>query len=110
MYSEKQKITVHLNYDLICLRRWANKRYTICSRWRICTERKQKWHINQIAIQTLTGSKPVTIKRILENYQTRLDDHNAKHELNPYDNRKPGIKIDEAINLVDLVPDGLNVV
>ncbi|GBE95630.1 hypothetical protein [Nostoc cycadae] len=75
-----------------------------------CTERNQKWHINQTAIQTLTGSKPATIKKILENYQIRLDDHNAKHELNPYDNRKPGIKIDEAINLVELVPDGLNVV
>jgi len=75
-----------------------------------CTERKQKWHINQTAIQTLTGSKPATIKKILENYQTRLDDHNAKHELNPYDNRKPEIKIDQAINLVELVPDGLNMV
>lgn len=75
-----------------------------------CTERSQKWHINQTAIQTLTGSKPATIKKILENYQPRLDDHNAKHGLNPYDNRKPGVKIDEAINLVELVPDGLNVV
>lgn len=74
-----------------------------------CTERNQKWHINQTAIQTLTGSKPATIKKILENYQTRLDDHNAKHGLNPYDNRKPGIKIDDAINLVELVPDGLSV-
>lgn len=75
-----------------------------------CTEKPQKWHINQTAIQTLTGSKPATIKKILENYQTRLDDHNTKHQLNPYDNRKPGIKIDEAINLVELVPDGLNMV
>jgi hypothetical protein len=75
-----------------------------------CTERKEKWHINQTAIQTLTGSKPATIKKILESYQIRLDDHNTKHDLNPYDNRKAWIKIDEAINLIELVPDGLNVV
>ncbi|MBD2441009.1 hypothetical protein [Nostoc sp. FACHB-110] len=75
-----------------------------------CTQRNQKWHINQTAIQTLTGSKPATIKKILENYQTRLDDHNTKHELNPYDNRKPGIKIEEAIKLNELVPNGLDVV
>lgn len=75
-----------------------------------CTERRQKWHINQTAIQTLTGSKPATIKKILEKYQTRLDDHNAKHELNTYDNRKAWIKIDKAINLVNLVPNGLDIV
>jgi hypothetical protein len=74
-----------------------------------CTEKAQKWHINQTAIQSLTGSKPATIKAILENYQTRLDDHNAKHDLNPYDNRKGGgRKIDLEIDLVELVPDGLN--
>jgi len=75
-----------------------------------CTEKAQKWHINQTAIQYLTGSKPATIKAILENYQTRLDDHNAKHDLNPYDNRKGGgRKIDLEIDLVALVPDGLDV-
>jgi len=41
-------------------------------------------------------------------HQTRLDDHNAKHDLNPYDNRKGGgRKIDLEIDLVALVPDGL---
>jgi ribonuclease HI len=74
-----------------------------------CTEKSQKWMITQTAIQSLTGSKPATIKAILENYQTRLDDHNTKHELNPYDNRKSGVKIDEVINLVELVPDGMNI-
>ena len=75
-----------------------------------CTEKAQKWHINQTAIQALTGSKPATIKAILEKYQTRLDDHNAKHDLNPYDNRKGGgRKIDLEIDLVALVPDGLDV-
>lgn len=74
------------------------------------TELNQKWHINQSAIQTLTGSKPATIKKILENYQTRIDDHNAKHQLNPYTNRKSSIKIDQDINLAELVPDGIDVV
>ncbi|ODH02579.1 hypothetical protein A4S05_23500 [Nostoc sp. KVJ20] len=71
-----------------------------------CTEKSQKWMITQTAIQSLTGSKPATIKAILERYQTRLDDHNTKHELNPYDNRKPGRKIDDEIDLATLVPDG----
>jgi len=75
-----------------------------------CTEKSQKWMITQTAIQSLTGSKPATIKAILEKYKTRLDDHNAKHELNAYDNRKGGGRqIDLEIDLVALVPDGLNV-
>jgi hypothetical protein len=74
-----------------------------------CTEKSQKWMITQTAIQSLTGSKPATIKAILENYKTRLDDHNAKHDLNPYDNRKGGgRKIELEIDLAALVPDGLN--
>lgn len=73
-----------------------------------CTEKSQKWMVTQTAIQSLTGSKPATIKAILERYQTRLDDHNSKHELNPYDNRKPGRKIDDEIDLATLVSDGLN--
>jgi len=75
-----------------------------------CTEKSQKWMITQTAIQSLTGSKPATIKAILERYQTRLDDHNNKHELNPYDNRKPGRKIDDEIDLAAIVSDGLDVV
>lgn len=75
-----------------------------------CTEKSQKWMITQTAIQSLTGSKPATIKAILERYQTRLDDHNTKHELNPYDNRKPGRKIDDEIDLAALVPDGTSLV
>lgn len=74
-----------------------------------CTEKAQKWHINQTAIQSLTGSKPATIKEILLSLQTRLNDHNTKHDLNPYDNRKGnGRKIDLEIDLAALVPDGLN--
>ncbi|WP_375514655.1 hypothetical protein [uncultured Nostoc sp.] len=75
-----------------------------------CTEKAQKWHINQTAIQSLTGSKPATIKAILGNYQTRIDDHNLKHDLNPYDNRKGnGRKIELEIDLTALVPDGQDV-
>ncbi|BAY80525.1 hypothetical protein NIES25_70130 (plasmid) [Nostoc linckia NIES-25] len=77
-----------------------------------CTEKSQKWHINQTAIQTLTGSKPATIKAILEQYKIRIDEHNnsEKHQLNPYDNRKPGRKINDEIDLAALVPDGTSVV
>ncbi|MEH2446782.1 MAG: hypothetical protein V7K18_13610 [Nostoc sp.] len=66
--------------------------------------------ITQTAIQSFTGSKPATIKAILERYQTRLDDHNSKHELNPYDNRKPGRKINDEIDLAVIVPDGTSLV
>lgn len=75
-----------------------------------CTEKSQKWMVTQTAIQSLTGSKPATIKAILERYQTRLDDHNTKHELNPYDNRKPGRKIDDEIDLAAIVPNGTSLV
>jgi hypothetical protein len=76
-----------------------------------CTEKSQKWMITQTAIQSLTGSKPATIKAILENnYKTRLDDHNAKHGLNAYDNRKGGGRqIENEIDLAVLVPDGLDI-
>lgn len=74
-----------------------------------CTEKSQKWHINQTTIQSLTGSKPATIKTILEKYKTQLDDHNTKHELTPYDNRKTGQKVADDIDLALIVPDGLDI-
>jgi len=74
-----------------------------------CTEKEQKWHINQTAIQLLTGSKPKTIGEILVKYQTMLNDHNDKHELKPYDNRKADKrKIEDEIDLVRLVPTGID--
>ncbi|MBD2667391.1 hypothetical protein [Richelia sinica] len=73
-----------------------------------CTEKHQKWMITQTAIQSLIGSKPATVKAILEGYKTRLDDHNSKHELSPYDNRKPGKRIEDVIDLAALVPDGID--
>ncbi|MBD2303601.1 hypothetical protein [Nostoc sp. FACHB-190] len=73
------------------------------------SDKDKKWHINQTAIQTLTGSKAATIQKILQKYQTRLTDHNAKHGLSPYDNRKPGLKIDAVIKLSELVPNGIDI-
>jgi hypothetical protein len=73
-----------------------------------CTEKSQKWMITQTAIQSLIGSKPATVKAILENYKTRLDEHNSKHELSPYDNRKPGKRIEDEIDLAALVLDGID--
>lgn len=75
-----------------------------------CTEKGQKWHVNQTAIQVLTGSKPATIKKILEQYKIRIDTHNSKHELKPLDNRKSGVKISDVIKLAETVPDGLSIV
>lgn len=41
----------------------------------------------------------------------RLNDHNAKHDLNPYDNRKGnGRKIDLEIDLVPLVRNGQDMI
>jgi len=64
-----------------------------------CKEKSQKWHINQTALQTLTGSNAGAIKELLKDFQQRLDAHNKKHKLSPYDNRKPGTNIASAIDL-----------
>jgi hypothetical protein len=52
---------------------------------------------------------PATVKEIFKGCQQRFDDHNAKHDLNPYDNRKPGITLVEVIDLDVLVPSGEDV-
>ncbi|WGV25220.1 hypothetical protein [Halotia branconii] len=67
-----------------------------------CTEKSQKWHINQNILQSLTRSQPKTVNEILQKYKTRLDDHNDKHGLNPSDNCKPEIKIEQSINLAEI--------
>jgi hypothetical protein len=73
-------------------------------------EKDQRWMITQTAIQALTGSRPATIKKILEQYKGMIDDHNQKYGLNPYDNRKGNDrKIENEIDLVALVPDGLDI-
>ncbi len=67
-----------------------------------------RWHINQTAIQSLTGSKPQTVKEILTDYQDDIDSHNATHELTPYLNRKADKrKIEDVIDVAALVPNGI---
>ncbi|MBW4632622.1 MAG: hypothetical protein KME30_12225 [Iphinoe sp. HA4291-MV1] len=72
-------------------------------------KKSQRWMITQTALQALTGSRPATIKKLLEQYKPMIDDHNHKYELNPYDNRKGSDrKIENEVDLVALVPDGLD--
>jgi hypothetical protein len=74
----------------------------------IVSETGDRWHINQTAIQSLTGSKPQTVKEILADYQDDIDSHNATHELTPYLNRKADKrKIEDVIDVAALVPNGI---
>ena len=75
----------------------------------IVSETGDRWHINQTAIQSLTGSKPQTVKEILADYQDDIDSHNATHELTPYLNRKADKrKIEDVIDVAALVPNGID--
>ncbi|MBO1054390.1 MAG: hypothetical protein HEQ25_21045 [Dolichospermum sp. DET73] len=72
------------------------------------SETGDRWHINQTAIQSLTGSKPQTVKEILADYQDDINSHNATHELTPYLNRKADKrKIEDVIDVAALVPNGI---
>lgn len=72
-------------------------------------EPKNRWMITQTAIQSLTGSKPATVKEILADYQRDIDDYNQAHGLDsPYLNRKAGQRIEEVIDVALLVPDGID--
>ena len=74
----------------------------------IVSETGDRWHINQTAIQSLTGSKPQTVKEILADYQDDIDSHNANYELTPYLNRKADKrKIEDVIDVAALVPNGI---
>ncbi|MTJ47621.1 hypothetical protein [Dolichospermum sp. UHCC 0259] len=74
----------------------------------IVSETGDRWHINQTAIQSLTGSKPQTVKEILTDYQDDIDSHNANYELTPYLNRKADKrKIEDVIDVAVLVPNGI---
>lgn len=75
----------------------------------VATEPSNRWMITASAIASLIGSRQSTIKEIMQQFQTSIDDNNLKPEWNltPYSNRKPGKKIDEIIKLTELVPDGL---
>jgi len=71
-------------------------------------EPTNRWMITQTAIQSLTGSKPATVKEILPDYQTDIDDYNTSCNFSsPYINRKPGKRIEDVINVAELVPEGV---
>ena len=73
------------------------------------SETEDRWHINQTAIQSLTGSKPQTVKEILTDYQDDIDSHNENHELTPYLNRKADKrKIEDVIDVAALAPNGID--
>jgi hypothetical protein len=62
------------------------------------------------AIASLTGSRHASIKEVLPKYQTSIDENNLNPDwgLTPYTNRKQGLKIEDAINISELVPDGID--
>ena len=75
----------------------------------IVSETEERWHINQTAIQSLTGSKPQTVKEILADYQDDITSHNENYELTPYLNRKADKrKIEDVIDVAALVPNGID--
>jgi hypothetical protein len=78
----------------------------------IATEVNQKWFISATAINGLTGSRVQSVNEILKADENRLqriiDSHNKKHELTAYTNRGNGRKIENDIDLSELVPDGLD--
>jgi hypothetical protein len=74
----------------------------------IATEQNQKWFISATAINGLTGSRVQSINEVLKDYKEIIDTHNNKHELTAYTNRGSKRKIEQDIDLVALVPDGLS--
>ena len=85
----------------------------------IATEPSDRWAITQSALAELTKARPSSIKETLINYQDDLHSYHEKHEMLKYNekeqcwelkstiNRKRGKEIKDVINLVELVPDGL---
>lgn len=75
----------------------------------IATENSQRWMITASAIASLIGSRQSTIKEIMQQFQTSIDENNLNPEwdLTPYSNRKAGKNIDNEIQLSGLVPDGI---
>jgi hypothetical protein len=61
------------------------------------------------AIASVIGSRQATIKEIMQQFQPSIDENNLNPEwnLNPYSNRKLGLKIEDVINISELVPGGL---
>ncbi|NES19803.1 MAG: hypothetical protein F6K41_12955 [Symploca sp. SIO3E6] len=67
-----------------------------------------RWCITQSAIASLTGSRQSTIKKILERYLDDISSHNQTYGLNGYSNRKPGKDITSEVDLVELIPNGVD--
>jgi uncharacterized FlgJ-related protein len=73
----------------------------------VAAENAFRWCITQSAIAKLTGSKPATIGKILEQYKVEIETHNQTYGLNDYSNRKRDKKIED-LNFAELVPSGLD--
>jgi hypothetical protein len=75
----------------------------------VATENADRWCITQSAIASLTGSRPSTVGKALEQFKDEIASHNQTYELNDYSNRKRGKpSLTETIDLAELVPDGLD--
>jgi hypothetical protein len=75
----------------------------------IATEQADRWCITQSAIALLTGSRPSTVGKVLEQFKDDIESHNQSYGLDNYSNRKRGKpSIEETINLTELTPDGLD--
>jgi hypothetical protein len=75
----------------------------------VATENADRWCITQSAIASLTGSRPSTVGKALEQFKDEIETHNQTYGLNDYSNRKRGKpNLTETIDLAQLVPDGLD--
>jgi hypothetical protein len=75
----------------------------------IATEKADRWCITQSAIASLTGSRPSTVGKALEQFKDEIETHNQTYGLNDYSNRKRGKpNLTETIDLAQLVPNGLD--
>lgn len=72
------------------------------------TEQYQKWFISGTTINALTGSRVQSVNEVLKSFKENIDTHHNKHVLTAYTNRGNGRKIEDVINLVSMVPDGMD--
>jgi hypothetical protein len=75
----------------------------------VAVENADRWCITQSAIASLTGSRPSTVGKVLEQFKDDIESHNQSYSLDNYSNRKRGKpSIEETINLAELAIDGLD--
>jgi hypothetical protein len=75
----------------------------------VATENADRWCITQSAIASLTGSRPSTVGKVLEQFKDDIESHNQTYNLDNYSNRKRGKpSIEETIKLASLTLDGLD--